>query len=153
MHIGSATIAAVPLDVVAVGAINDWSQITNVTTRKTAIAKQDFVVYTPAVGIEGQNGYVPAYITKATAAQVAAKTATHIVAQADVTMSGRHVATDLRDYRYIPLVAAQSSSAPTNTSTTLYTGVAPKKVNLWPIFNWNDVVADAVPDTEAVDRN
>jgi hypothetical protein len=147
MHIGEATIAAVPVDVVVVGTINDWSQITNIATRKAAVAKQDFVRYFPATGIEGQAGYIPAYIRKATAAEVTAQQATHVVAQADMTMSGRHAATDLRDYRYVPLVAAMSTAAPTDASIT------PKKVNLWPIFNWNDVLADQVPDAEAIDRN
>jgi len=121
---------AIPLDVAVVNALTDASGLT-AANRRASILRGDFVVYTPAAGT------VPAYITKATAAQVANRTATHFVAQADVTMMGNHVSTDLRDYRYSPVVTGTITSG-TPTATT-----PKKKVALYSIFNWNDIVPDA----------
>lgn len=123
----------VPVDVVVVGTVNEGTTVTS-ANRKAAICRNDFVVYTPATAS------LPAYITKATAAQVTAKTATHIVALTDQTIANGHVATDLKDYRSSELVGATNAAAP-SSATPAFDKV--KKVGLYPIFNWDDIVADA----------
>lgn len=119
----------IPLDVNVVGSILAGTEIT-AANRKAAIVAGDFVVYTPATAT------IPAYITKATAAQVAAKTATHIVALTDMTING-HVPTDTRDYRTSKLIGANIAAAPTDNT------VAVKKVGLYPIWQWDDIIPDA----------
>ena len=121
---------AVPFDVNVVGTIAAGTAITAVN-RQAAILAGDFVILTPAaVG-------VPAYIAKASAAQVAARQATHVVALTDMTMGTGHVPTDLKDYRSSDLVGATIAQAPINTN------VANKKVGLYPIWHWDDIVTDA----------
>ena len=119
----------VPLDVGVVGTVAEKVEVTS-SNRKAAILVGDFVKLTaPSATVIG-------YITKATEAEVAAKTATHIVALTDMTISGGHAATDLKDYRISDLVGATSETAPvTLTATT-------KKVGLYPIWDWNDIVRD-----------
>jgi len=92
----------------------------------------DFVVLTP------ETSSVQAYIKKATAAQVTARTAnTYIVAQSDQTIGYGHVPVENRDYRYDSKVAKTVDSAPTaKTSPT-------KHVALFKITNWDDVIAAA----------
>lgn len=118
-----------PLDVVVVGTVTAGTEVT-AANRKAAICRGDFVVLTPASGV------VPAYITKATGAQVTAKTATHIVALTDQTIGAGHVRTDEMNYKPSELVGAQVTTAPSGATTT-------KKVGLWPIFDWGDVIPDA----------
>ena len=120
----------IPFDVNVVGTIAEGVQITT-ANRQAAILLNDFVVFTPATST------VPAYITKATAAQVAAQSATHIVALTDMTIGNGHVPTDLKDYRTSNLVGAQLTTAPVNAETIT------KKVGLWPIWNWSDIILDA----------
>lgn len=122
--------AAFPADVVVVGTVNEGTEVTN-SNRKNAICRGDFVVLTPATST------VNAYITKATSAQVTGKTATHIVAQSDMSLSTGHPKTEIADYRYSELVGATKGSAPTDKTDAL------KKVALYPIWDWNDIVPDA----------
>ena len=96
---------AVPFDVNVVGTIAAGTAIT-AANRQAAILAGDFVILTPAAA------GVPAYITKATAAQVAALQATHIVALTDMTMGTGHVPTDMKDYRSSDLVGATNSIGP-----------------------------------------
>jgi hypothetical protein len=120
---------AVPFDVNVVGTVPSGTDITALN-RKSAIIAGDFVILTPATST------VPAYITKATAAQVAARQATHIVALTDMTMGG-HVPTDQKDYRPSELVGATIAQAPVDAS------IPTKKVALYPIFDWSDIIPDA----------
>lgn len=117
----------VPMDVNVVGTV--LAEPITTGNRKAAILRGDFVVLTPA------NGTTPAKITKATTAQVTGKTATHIVALTDMTLAGGYVATDAKNYNSSELVAAQGASITAGTAT--------KKVGLYPIFSWDDVVPDA----------
>lgn len=121
--------AMVPFDVNVVGTVS--ADPVTATNRKAAILRGDFVVFTPATAT------VPAYITKATQAQVTAKQATHIVALTDMTIGGGHVPTDLMDYRPSELVAANITAAPTDDTVPL------KKVGLYPIWDWADIIPDA----------
>lgn len=118
-----------PLDVAVKGAVGEGTKITS-TNRKTAICAGDFVVLTAA------SGNVPAYITKATAAQLSAKTATHIVALTDQTIGDGHVATDMADYAASDLVGS-------TTTGSVAAGTPVKKVGLYPIFDWGDIIPDA----------
>ena len=91
----------------------------------------DFVVVTnPTATVEG-------YMTKATAAQVTSKTATHIVAQSDMTLAYGHVPVENRDYRYDPTVKGTVTQAPTSKTNTW------KQVALFKITNWDDIIPDA----------
>ena len=121
---------AVPFDVNVVGTIAAGTAIT-AANRRAAILAGDFVVLTPAAA------GIPAYITKATAEQVAARQATHIVALTDMTMGTGHVPTDMKNYLPSDLVGATIASAPVNAN------VATKKVGLYPIWHWDDIIADA----------
>lgn len=121
----------IPLDVVVVGAVNEGVEVTS-ANRKTAICRNDFVVYTPATST------VPASIKKATAAEVTAKTATHIVALTDMTIGDGHVPTDRKDYRPSELVGATKATAAAAGDDALV-----KKVGLYPIYEWGDIVPDA----------
>lgn len=118
-----------PIDVAVKGAIAEGTEITS-ANRKTAILYGDFVTLTPAAG------NVPAYIEKATSAQVTAKTATHIVALTDETIGGHTVATDRGIYAASDLVGATTSSTVTASTPT-------KRVGLYPIFDWADIIPDA----------
>lgn len=118
----------VPFDVAVVGTINEGVEITT-ANRRAAILLNDFVVLTPA------SGTTPAYITKATQTQVDAKTATHIMALTDMTISDRKVPTDLKDYRISDLIGATTATAAATSRV--------KKVGLYPILDWNDIVQDA----------
>ena len=118
-----------PIEVVVKGAVGPGTVITS-SNRKSAIMRGDFVVLTPA------NGTVPAYITKATEAQVTAKTATHIVALTDETIGGAFVRTDLGNYKASDLVGS-------TTTGTVAAATPTKRVGLWPIFDWGDVIPDA----------
>lgn len=117
----------VPLDVAVIGTINEGTEVTS-ANRKAAICRGDFVVYTPATGS------VPAYITKATAAQVTSKTATHIIALTDQTVGGPD-RTPLSTETVSELVGATASAAAA--------GAAIKKVGLYPIWDWTDIIPAA----------
>ena len=119
----------IPIDGVVVGTVT--ADPVTATNRQAAILRGDFVVVTPATVT------VPAIIQKATQAQVNNRTATHFVALTDMTIAGGKVPTDLKDYRPSNLVAAQVATAPTNFATPN------KKVGLYPIWDWNDIVQDA----------
>lgn len=120
--------AVVPMDVAVVGTVVAGTKV-DASNRKAAICKNDFVKLVPA------SGGVPAYITKATAAEVASKTATHIVALTDQTIADRHVPTDRFDYAPSDLVGATASSASASSPV--------KKVGLYSIWDWSDVIMDA----------
>ena len=116
-----------PLDVAVKGTVKEGTEITS-SNRKAAICYGDYVVLTPA------SGTVPAYITKATAAQVTERKATHIVALTDQVFD--HIKTENADYRRSILVGA--------TETGTVSAASPiKKVGLYPIFDWGDIVPDA----------
>lgn len=121
----------VPVDAVVVGSVTEGTAVTS-ANRKAAICRNDFVIYTPATST------VPASITKATQAQVTAKQATHIVALTDMTISDGHVPTDLKDYRPSELVGATKTTAAAAGDEGLV-----KKVGLYPIWDWADIVQDA----------
>lgn len=121
----------IPVDVVVVGTVTEGTEVTS-TNRKAAICVNDFVVYTAA------NGTTPASITKATEAQVTSKAATHIIAQSDMTHGTGHVPTDRKDYRPSLLVGSTKTSAAGAGDAALV-----KKVCLYPILDWNDIVPDA----------
>ena len=115
-----------PIEVGVVGTVTEGTKV-DTTNRKAAICYGDFVKLVPAAS------GVPAYITKATAAEVAAKTATHIVALTDQVFG--HIAVEHMDYTRSPLVGATAASATASTPV--------KRVGLYPIFDWNDVIPDA----------
>lgn len=121
---------AVPFDVEVVGSVNEGVEVT-ASNRKAAICRNDFVVFKPATST------VNAYIEKATAVQVTSKVATHIVALSDMTIGTGHVPTDRKDYRPSDLVGATTASVPTGLTGTK------KKVMLYPIYDYSDVIADA----------
>ena len=121
----------VPVDAVVVGSVNEGVAVTS-ENRKAAICRGDFVVYTAPTAT------VPASITKATQAQVTAKTATHIVALTDMTIGDGHVPTDVKDYRPSELVGATKATAAAAGDEALV-----KKVGLYPIWDWADIVQDA----------
>ncbi len=121
----------VPVDAVVVGSVNEGVAVTS-ENRKAAICRGDFVVYTAPTAT------VPASITKATQAQVTGKTATHIVALTDMTISDGHVPTDVKDYRPSELVGATKATAAAAGDEALV-----KKVGLYPIWDWADIVQDA----------
>lgn len=129
-----------PFDVVVVGSVTEGTAITSVN-RKAAILRGDFVKLVPATAT------VNAYIAKATEDEVAAKQATHIVALSDMTIGKGGVPTDLKDYKVSDLVGATLAQAPVALTDPL------KKVGLWPIFDWNDVIADADALDQAVDED
>ena len=115
-----------PLDVAVKGTVTEGTAVTS-ANRKAAICYGDFVVLTPA------SGAIPAYITKATEAQVTAKGATHIVALTDQVFG--HISTENADYRRSMLVGA--------TGTSISASTPVKKVGLYPIFDWDDIIPDA----------
>lgn len=121
-----------PLNVAVKGTVTEGTQVTS-SNRKAAICYGDFVKLVPA------SGTVPAYIQKATEAEVAAKSATHIVALTDQVFG--HISTDLADYRRSSLVGATGSSVAASTPT--------KKVGLYPIFEWADIIPDADKNDQA----
>lgn len=116
-----------PLDVAVKGSVTEGTKVTS-SNRKSAICYGDFVKLVPA------SGTVPAYIQKATAAEVAAKTATHIVALTDQVFG--HISVETGDYTRSDLVGATTSSTVAATTPV-------KRVGLYPIFDWNDVIPDA----------
>ena len=118
-----------PLEVAVVGTVNEGVEVT-ASNRKAAICYGDFVKFTPA------NGTKPAYIEKATSAQVAAKEATHIVALTDQVFG--HIPVEYADYRRSPLVGATVAA-----SSSVAASTPVKKVGLYPIFEWGDIIADA----------
>ena len=120
--------AIVPMDVAVIGTIMSGAKV-DASNRKAAICRGDFVKLVPA------SGSVPAHIIKATAAEVAARTATHIVALTDQTIADRHVPTDRFDYAPSELVGATATSAAASSPV--------KKVGLYCIWDWSDIVADA----------
>lgn len=119
----------VPFDVAVVGAVAEGAAVTS-ANRKTAILSGDFVKLTPATAT------VVAYIAKATQAEVDAQTATHIVALTDMTIAGGRAATDLKDYRISDLVGRTSATAPVTLTAAV------KKVGLYPIYEWEDIIQD-----------
>lgn len=120
----------VPLDVNVVGTVAEKVLVTS-ANRQAAIIRGDFVKLVPATST------VQTYIKKATQAEVDARTATHIIALTDMSIKDRVVPTELGDYRTSELVGAQMSSVPTDKT------IGTKKVGLYPIFDWNDIVQDA----------
>lgn len=114
-----------PIEVAVIGTVNEGVKVTS-SNRKAAICYGDFVKLTPA------SGTTPAYITKATAAEVTAKTATHIVALTDQVFG--HINVEGRDYTTSELVGATASSASASAPV--------KRVGLYPIFDWNDIIPD-----------
>lgn len=123
---------AVQFDVIVVGTIAAGTAIT-AANRRAAILAGDFVVLTPAAA------GIPASIKKATAAQVAARQATHIVALTDMTMGTGHVPTDMKNYLPSDLVGATIGIPPAPINANMAT----KKVGLYPIWHWDDIIADA----------
>lgn len=119
--------ATVPLNVAVIGPVTEGTEVT-ASNRKTAICRNDFVVFTPAASGK------PASIEKATAAQVTARTATHIVALTDQTIGGPERIAISND-TVSELVGATGTSLATTTPT--------KKVGLYPIWDWNDIIPDA----------
>lgn len=115
-----------PLDVAVIGPVTEGTAITS-ANRKTAICYGDFVKLVPASGSN------PAYIEKAKESEVTAKTATHIVALTDQVFG--HIAVENCDYRRSPLVGA--------TATAISASAPTKKVGLYPIFDWGDIIPDA----------
>lgn len=65
------------------------------------------------VVLTAANGSVPAYISAATTAA----SATHIVAQSDMTMEYGHVPVEIRDYSYNPAVKVTAASATASSPT------------------------------------
>lgn len=116
---------AAPVDVSVVGTIAEGTGITS-ANRQAAILVGDFVKYTPATTTV--NGYIE---------KSAVATATHIVAQCDTVLEGRHVPVEIRDYRTSLLVGATIAQAPVNNT------VARKKVLLYPILDLSDIIPDA----------
>lgn len=119
--------ATVPLNVAVIGPVTEGTEVT-ASNRKTAICRNDFVVLTPAASGK------PASIEKATTAQVTARTATHIVALTDQTIGGPERIAISND-TVSELVGATGASLATTTPT--------KKVGLYPIWDWNDIIPDA----------
>lgn len=115
-----------PLDVAVIGTVTEGTAITS-NDRKNAICYGDFVKLVPASGSN------PAYIQKATESEVTAKTATHIVALTDQVFG--HIAVEACDYRRSSLVGA--------TATAIAASAPVKKVGLYPIFDWGDIIPDA----------
>lgn len=127
--------AMLPLDCVVVGAVPEGTKITS-ANRKTAIMRGDFVVLTPATA------NIPAFIKKATAEEVTNGEATHIIALTDQTIGGGYIPTDVLDYAPSDLVGATSEADPADNTAVI------KKVGLWPIWDW----ADIIPDKDENDR-
>lgn len=127
--------AMLPLDCAVVGTVNDGTDITS-ANRKAAIMRGDFVVLTPATAT------VPAFIKKATAEEVTNGEATHIIALTDQTIGGGYIRTDVFKYAPSDLVGATIAQDPTDNTAVI------KKVGLWPIWDW----ADIIPDVDENDR-
>lgn len=124
----------IPVDVVVVGAVTEGTVVTS-ANRRTAILRGDLVQYVPATT------YAWPYIIKVEVGDE--DKATHIVASTDQTLSDGHIATDLKDYRASDLVGATVDAAANIAATTRV-----KKVGLYPILDWNDVILD----TDGLDR-
>lgn len=96
---------------------------------KTALNQREVVldaIVSEALEVGALCTYTEADTKLAGASDVA--TATHIVAQSDMSMEYGHVPVENRDYRYSPNVAA---------STTV------KKVALFPIIDKSDIIVRA----------
>lgn len=102
----------------------------------------DLVVVVPAgqklkvgdlVTVTPETDAVSAYMQKATSLA----TATHIVAQSDMTLGYGHVPVENRDYRYNPEVEGTATAVPTDK-----TGVW-KHVALYLIVDKNDIIPAA----------
>lgn len=78
----------------------------------------------------------PAYLTPA----ASAATATHIVAQSDMTMEYGHIPVENRDYRYSDVVARSKTGDAVTTTTNLSTASETKKVAVFAITDKDDVV-------------
>ena len=115
-----------PLDVADIGTVTEDIVVTS-ANRKAAICYGDFVKLVPACGSN------PAYIEKAKESEVSAKSATHIVALTDQVFG--HIAVENCDYRRSSLVGA--------TATAISASAPTKKVGLYPIFDWGDIIPDA----------
>lgn len=74
----------------------------------------------------------PAYLQAATTAA----TATHIIAQSDMTMEYGHVPVENRDYKYSDVVAKTVADASSVSSTS-----ASKKVAVFAIIDKEDVIS------------
>lgn len=94
---------------------------------KGDLAVKDLVTLTAA------NGSVPAYI----AAAASLATATHIVAQSDMTMNS-HVKVEDRNYGYDPEVAQTIASSGTVAAAT-----PTKLVALYAILDESDIIVEA----------
>lgn len=92
----------------------------------TALKVGDMVTLTPATGDK------PMSIERT----LSLATATHIIAQGDMTMEMGHVPVEHRDYRYFPMVNGTYTG-------TLTSDTKVKKVALFKITNKEDVIIDA----------
>ena len=78
----------------------------------------------------------PAYLTPA----VSITTATHIVAQSDMTMEYGHIPVENRDYRYSDVVARSKTADAATTTTNLSTASETKKVAVFAITDKDDII-------------
>lgn len=110
-------------------------------TFKTAYLQHEIILDAVVVGdmkvgdfvkLTNETATVSNYIQKSTIA-----TATHIVAQSDLTLEYGHVPVENRDYRYSSRVAKTADTAPLDKNGTV------KKVALFKIIDANDVIPDA----------
>lgn len=85
------------------------------------------------VTVTAETSTVSAYMQKASGLS----TATHIVAQSDMTLGQGHVPVENRDYKYSPNVAGTATAVPTNKTGTL------KHVALFQITDKNDIILAA----------
>lgn len=102
----------------------------------------DLVVVVPAgqtlkvgdlVTVTPETDTVSSYMQKAQSLA----TATHIVAQSDMTLGYGHVPVENRDYRYNPEVKGTATAAPTDKTGTW------KHVALYLIVDKNDIIPAA----------
>lgn len=119
-----------PLDVAVKGTIAADAAAAY-ATRKTTPASLATVMVRDLVKLTPATATVPAYIERV----LSLASATHIVAQSDMTMEYGHVPVENRDYRYFPVVQA--------TAATVAAGSPVKKVALFKIWNKDDVIIDA----------
>lgn len=82
------------------------------------------------------NGDKPAYLTSATNLS----TATHIIAQSDMTMEYGHVPVEDRNYKYSDVVARTLTAGSPTTTTTLSSTSETKKVAVFAITDKTDVI-------------
>lgn len=100
-------------------------------TRKTTPASLVVVMVGDLVKLTPATATVPAYIERV----ISKATATHIVAQSDMTLEYGHVPVENRDYRYLPIVNGTAASVVAATPV--------KKVALFKITDPTDVNIEA----------